>query len=231
MHENVANMSATAAIRWINPALSWVLAFCAIGAAVSPATGSEQRCSYQIHDSLYGSIGVYNNVIEKNGDATTVITEAHIRISLLGVVLYKQDVSRIERLVGGRLISFHGVTTENGKPTEVNGWAEADHFIVTSPSGKVTAPATIRSANPWFAAAEGGDTILMPDTGLISKMHASGGEETAITIDGATKQVRQYHIETAGPAEQYEVWMDKDGTPLMFNIKDRDGTDTFTLIR
>jgi len=215
----------------IKPALAWAVMICVVGVAVSSAAASEQRCSYQIHDSLYGMIGVYNNVIDRNGDATTVTTEAHVKVSLLGVVLYNQDVSRIERLVGGRLVSFHGVTTENGKPTEVNGWAEADHFIVTSPSGKVTAPATIRSANPWFAATEGGDTILMPDSGLISKMHASGGEETAITIDGATRQVRQYHIETAGPVEQYEVWMDKDGTPLKFNIKDQDGTDTFTLIR
>ena len=231
MHENVANMSATAAIRRISPAFSRALAICIIGATVSPAIASEQRCSYQIHDSLYGTIGVYNSVVDRNGDTTTVTTKVHVRISLLGVVLYSQDVSRIERMVGGRLVSFHGVTTENGKPTEVNGWAEADHFIVTSPSGKVTAPATIRSANPWFAGAQDGDTILMPDTGLISEMHASGGEEAAITIGGASRQVRQYHIETAGPAEQYEVWMDKDGTPLMFNIKDRAGTDTFTLIR
>jgi hypothetical protein len=229
MRENVANISATAAR--ISPALSWAIAICAIGAAGSPADASQRRCNYQIRDSLYGTIGIYSNTVDRSGDATTVTTEAHISVSLLGVVLYNQDVSRIERLVGGRLVSFHGITTENGKPMEVNGWAEADHFIVASPSGKVTAPATIRSANPWFAAAQGGDTILMPDTGLISKMHASGGEETAITIDGATRQVREYHIETAGPAEQYEVWMDKDGTPLMFNIKDRDGTDTFTLIR
>lgn len=231
MRGTTANIEATTGMHWIRSTLSGAVAICAIGATVSTAAASQQRCNYQIHDSLYGEIGIYSNTIEKSGDATTVTTEAHIRVSLLGAVLYNQDVSRIERWVGGRLVSFHGVTTENGKPTEVNGWAEADHFIVTSPSGKVIAPGTIRSANPWFAAAQGGDVILMPDTGLIAKMHASGGEETAITIDGASRQARQYHIETVGPSEQYEVWMDNDGTPLMFNIKDRDGTDTFTLIR
>ncbi|HYM35120.1 MAG TPA: DUF6134 family protein [Steroidobacteraceae bacterium] len=211
--------------------MSAIIAICAFGFANTSAIASQQRCNYQIHDSLYGRIGIYSNTIEKSGNSTIVTTEAHIRVSLLGVTLYNQDVSRTERWVAGRLMSFHGVTTENGKPVEVNGWAEADHFIVSSPNGKITAPATIRSANPWFAASSGGDTILMPDTGLVTKMHASGGEEMEIVIDGASRQVREYHIETAGPREQYDVWMDEDGTPLMFNLKDSDGTDTFTLVK
>lgn len=224
-------MRAITSLLWTRPALFGAVAICIVGGAVSSARASQQRCNYQIHDSLYGAIGIYSNTVEKSGDATTVTTEAHIKVSLLGVALYSQDVSRTERWVSGRMVSFHGVTTENGKPTEVNGWAEADHFIVTSPTGKVTAPGTVRSANPWFVATPGGDTLLMPDTGLIAKMHASGGEETAITIDGTSRQVRQYHIETAGAKERYEVWMDGNGTPLMFNIKDRDGTDTFTIVK
>jgi hypothetical protein len=62
-------------------------------------------------------------------------------------------------------------------------------------------------------------------------MHTSGGEETSITIDGALRQVRRYHIDASDAGEQYDVWMDSSGTPLMFNMKNRDGIDTFTLIK
>lgn len=205
----------------------------ALGAMVAPgpSVASSEQYTYRVHDSVYGSIGTYSNAVEKDGDATTVTTEVHIKVSVLGIVLYNQDVSRIERWDGDRLVYFHGVTTENGQPVEVDGRAEADHFVVTSPSGTVTAPATIRSANPRLAGAPGGDMILLPDTGLVTKVLTSGGEETSITIDGASSQARRYQIETADGGERYEVWMDDTGTPVMFNIKDGDGTVTFTLVK
>lgn len=215
----------------LSTVLSVAVAICAIVAAGSSAAASQDRYTYRVDDSIYGAIGTYSNDVEIIGDATTITTEVHIRVSLLGITLYNQDVSRIERWVDDRLVYFHGVTTENGQPTEVDGRAEADHFIVISPSGKVTAPGTTRSANPWSAGAPGGDTILMPDTGLIEKVHASVCEETSITIDGTSRRARRCQIETADGQERYEVWMDDSGTPMMFNIQDHVSTVTFTLVR
>lgn len=215
----------------LSTTLSGAVAIWTIIAAGSPAAASQDRYTYRVDDSVYGEIGTYSNDVEIVGDATTVTTEAHIRVSLLGITLYSQDVSRTERWAGDRLVYFHGVTAENGKPTEVDGQAEADHFVVVSPSGKVIAPATIRSANPWSAGAPGGDTLLMPDTGLIEKVHTSACEETSITIDGTSKRARRCQIETADGQERYEVWTDGSGTPVMFNIQDHVSTVTFTLVR
>jgi hypothetical protein len=72
--------------------------------------------------------------------------------------------------------------------------------------------------------------VLMPDTGAVTRVHTSGGEQTSMTIGGASVPVRRYQINSAD-GEQYEVWMDDQRTPVMFNIADRDGTTTFTLIR
>ena len=205
-------------------------ATCMLLAAGSSAAALQQRYTYRVQDSFYGEIGTYSNTIEKGGDATTITTEAHIKVSLLNVTLYSQDVSRVERRVGNRLVYFHGITTENGDPVQVDGRAEGEHFIITTPSGKVAAPATILTASPWSVSALSGDTMLMPDTGLVTKVHASGGEEASITVGDASKRVRRYQIDTVDGRERYEVWLDDQATPVMFRIRDLDGTVTFTLL-
>jgi hypothetical protein len=212
-------------------ALLSAVAICMLLAAGPSSAALQQRYIYRAQDRTYGAIGTYSNTVEKSGDATTIATEAHIKVTVLGIIFYRQDVSRIERQVGDRLVYFHGITTENGKPIEVDGRAEGEHFIVTTPSGKVTAPGSIRSANPWSAGMPGADMVLMPDTGLVVKVHASGGEETSIAIDGASMQVRRYQIDTVDGRERYEVWMDDQATPVMFSIQDRESAVTFTLVR
>jgi hypothetical protein len=210
-------------------ALAGAVAVVMMIAAGSSAAASEHRYTYRVDDSTYGEVGTYSNDVEIIGDTKTVTTEAHIKVSLLGIALYNQDASRIERWVDDRLLYFHGVTTENGRPTEINGYADADHFIVISALGKIAAPATIRPANPWIAGTPGGDTLLMPDTGLIEKVQANACEDATITIDGSPKPTRRCEVDAA--EERYNVWIDHSGTPLMFTIRDHATTVTFTLVR
>ena len=198
--------------------------------AAPAAAESQQRYRYRVNDAVYGAIGTYSYGVDKSADATTITTEARIRVAFLGIVLYSQDLSRIERWVGDRIVYFHGVTKENGHPIEVEGKAEGEQFVIVSPAGRVAAPATIRSASPWSAGAPGGDTVFLPDTGHVVKVRTSG-EDTSITFDGASRRVRRYQIDTVDGTERYEVWMDEHRTPVMFSIQDRQGTVKFTLIR
>src|ERR1043166_7039962 len=94
---------------------------------------AQQKMVYSVHHSRYGDIGTYSNSVEKAGDMTTVTTDAHIQVSLLGIVLYRQDAQRQERWNGSRLVSFHGVTTVNGKAMEVTGAAQGDQFVMMGP--------------------------------------------------------------------------------------------------
>ncbi len=201
-----------------------------VGLASGAAAASEQRLSYTVQMPPYGTIGTYRSVKQKNGDQTTITTEAHIKMSLAGFVLYRLEISRTEHQIAGRLVYFHGVTIENGKSVEVSGKGVGEHFIITSPSGTVTAPGTIRTSDPWSAGAPGADMVFMPDTGAVTRVHASGGEQTSMTIGGAAVLVRRYQINLADGREQYEVWMDDRRTPVMFKIEDGDGTTTFTLV-
>src|ERR1700687_1967892 len=154
--------------------LSFVVALIVLAAAMVvpalPASATPQKLVYQVQHPTYGKIGTLTNAIEKNGEQTTVTTNGSIRVSILGIVLYRQDFSRIEHWIGDRLMAFHGVTTVNGRATEVNGSAEGDHFVVTSPNGNSTAPATLRVANPWSANALKGSTMMTPDRGSIDNV-------------------------------------------------------------
>jgi hypothetical protein len=191
---------------------------------------SEQRVSYTVHMSPYGTIGTYQSTKRTEGRDTTITTKAHIKVSVAGVVLYRLELSRTERQAAGRLVYFHGVTTENGNAVEINGKAIDDGFIITSPQGTAIAPGTIRTSDPWSAGEAGTGLVFMPDTGAVKRVSTKGGELTAITIGGATLQVRRYQISTTDGSEQYEIWMDDRRTPVMFNIVDRDGTTTFTMV-
>src|SRR6266567_5593475 len=117
--------------------------------SVPALSASPERLVYRVQHSRYGNIGTYSNAIEKSGSATTVTTEAHILVSILGVVLYRQDIARQERWSADRLVSFHGVTTVNGKSIELTGSADGDRFVMMSPNGPIVAPASVRIANPW----------------------------------------------------------------------------------
>jgi hypothetical protein len=47
---------------------------------------------------------------QKNGEETTITTEAHIKVSLAGIVFYRLEMSRVERQIADRLVYFNGVT-------------------------------------------------------------------------------------------------------------------------
>jgi len=211
------------------PIIFGALTICAAIAGGFSATASEQRYTYRVHLAPYGDIGVYRSAVDDAGETRTITTEAHFKVSVLGITLYAQDLSRIERQVGNRLIYFHGVTVENGTSIELDGRAEADHFRLTSPSGSINAPATIRSSDPWSAGSFGRNIIFMTDTGVIAQAFTSGGEQTSIMINGASVRVRRYQIDTEDGQERYQVWIDDHQTPVMFNRVDNDGTVTFTL--
>jgi len=198
-------------------------------ASASPASAALQKFVYQVRHSTYGSIGTYTNSVETAGDKTTVTTEGRIRVSILGIVLYRQDFDRVERWVGERLMSFDGLTTTNGRATEVKGKADGDNFAVSSPIGTFMAPAMVKIANPWSEASLKGDTMMTPDRGQVEDVKVRPAEMTELAIKGSTVRARRYEIARITGEKRYDVWFDDEGTPVMFNVNTRRGMVTFTL--
>jgi hypothetical protein len=196
--------------------------FCAVSGNAAP-----MQLTYQVTHSTYGNIGTYSNAIEPGvGGATTVQTQAHIAVKVLGVTLHREDAQRTERWQGNRLISFAGVTNKGGAPVVVRGEARGDNFVINSPQGTVTAPATVHPANPWSANFLSSNTMMRPDSGKLERVRVSGGGEVMVEIDGRPVRARRYEV--TGES-RYAVWIDDQGVPIKFAADDGGGEVTFTL--
>jgi hypothetical protein len=198
-------------------------------ASAPPASAALQKFVYQVRHSTYGQIGTYTNSVETTGDRTTVTTEGRIRVSILGIVLYRQDFDRVERWMGERLMSFQGMTTTNGRAIEVKGEAEGEKFAVNSPNGSFMAPATVKLANPWSEIVLKGAAMLTPDRGLLEDVKVRPAEMTELSINGSKVRARRYEIARLTGEKRYELWLDDEGTTVMFNVNTRRGMVTFTL--
>jgi len=221
-------LSRAAFIRLCSIISMFVVAVSVMGSA-PPASAAPQKFVYQIRHSTYGRIGTYTNSVETTGDRTTVTTEGRIAVSILGIVLYRQDFDRVERWVGERLMSFQGLTTTNGRAFEVKGEAKGKNFAVDSPNGSFMAPAMVRLANPWSADVLKGEMMLTPDRGQLEDVKVNPGEVTELAIKGAKVRARRYEIARVTGERRYEIWLDAEGTPVMFNVNTRRGMVTFTL--
>ena len=204
---------------------SGILSAAPVVAAPAPAL----KLVYIAHHSRYGRIGTFTNTITRNGDETDVDCEVRIAVSYFGITVFRQNASRQEHWKGGRLVSFHGVTTTNGNSIQLNGSAQDDHFVLQRPDGEtVIAPATVRLANPWSAAALRGSSMFTPDRGRLDDVNVTTGSAD-IHIAGKPIHVTRYDVHLPDGEKKYEVDVDEGGTVDQFVIYNPGGTITFSL--
>jgi hypothetical protein len=197
-----------------------------LGLAGAAEAAAPMQLTYRVTHSVFGEIGTYTNTIEPSGGGTTVQTRAHFQVKMLGVNMYREDAQRTERWQGNRLVSFSGVTSKGNASTVIKGEARGNSFVINSPQGTITAPATVHPANPWSPNFLDSHTMMRPDDGRIERVQISGGEPTVINIDGRPVRTQKYVVSGAG---HYDVWLDGQGVPVKFAVDDDSGTVTFTL--
>jgi hypothetical protein len=198
----------------------------ALGLCLTAEAAVPMQLTYRVTHSVFGNIGTYVNTVEPSGGGTTVQTRAHFEVKMLGVNMYREDAQRTERWQGNRLISFNGVTSKGSGSTVVKGEARGNNFIISSPQGTITAPATVHPANPWSANFLNSNTMMRPDDGKIEQVRVSGGGETVLNIDGRSVRAQKYEV---NGTTRYDVWLDGHGVPVMFVVDDDSGKVTFTL--
>jgi hypothetical protein len=196
---------------------------------ITPALADAYRLDYAVNHSKYGNIGAFSNVVDTEGNSTTVTTNLSVQVKILGISAYHQTAQRVEKWDGGRLVFLHSLTTTKGKPVTVDGVAQGDHFMVSTAKGVEQAPANVKVANPWSPAAINGNTIIAPDDGTVSSMQISGPQVAMVQSANGSEPVKQYDIDVPALKEKYQVWFDSSGTPVKFDKIDNGGTVTFTL--
>ncbi len=200
-----------------------------VGVSSGPARAmaeSPRQLVYSVKHSIFGEIGTYSNLIEQAGALITIKTTAHFLVTALGVGLHREDAQRVEQFQGDRLMFFHGVTVKNGETTEIKGQASGNNFVIDGPAGQVTAPGSIKPANPWSTASIESNEMMRVDTGKVEKVTVTNGGQTNVDIDGASTPVREYDI---SGTTKYKVYIDNHDIPVMFIVDDDSGKVTFTL--
>jgi hypothetical protein len=194
--------------------------------AVAGRAAASETLAYRVHHSIYGNIGTYTNVIERRGDNTSVRSELHLAVKLLGVVVWRQEALRSEEWGQNRLISFDGVTVTNGKRVEIHGAARGDRFVIAAPGGTVEAPASVHPSNPWSAMVLTPGAMMSTSTGEVTTVGIIGGEAQAVEIAGKTLHLRQFDI--IGEKHRI-VWLDDNRVPVAFCTEERGAIVDFIL--
>ncbi len=196
--------------------------------AVPPALASSQRFEYRVEHPSHGNIGTYINRVERNGDRTTVESELHIAVKVLGVVVYRQEGRRIEHWQGERFVGFEGVTITNGERLEVRGEARANGFVITTPAGTTVAPLGVHPSNPWSPAVLNADYMMSTRTGQVTAVQVIAGAKAPAAFSAGSANLHQYEI--IDDKRQF-VWFDDRGTPIAFRTEERGTPIDFVLTR
>lgn len=199
----------------------------ALCACAGPARAETQIYTYAVEHPTFGRIGTFTNIVTESPDHAHVVSLLHIAIQILGFVVYRQDARRTEAWRGNRLISFHGVTTTNGKSFDVSGQARGNVFVITTPNGITVAPADVRPSDPWSPVVLHAHVMMSTKTGKIEPVQVIGGDEITATFDGQTRHVRRYMIEGR---KRGVVWLDNRGVPIAFKVWERNTPIQFVLI-
>lgn len=210
------------------------LALAALGCAVLPATTAgvrsdvtEKVYTYSVIHPTHGKIGTYRNRVVDDGKQTTVRNEIRVEVKILLVVAHEETSDTREVWKQGRLVSFSGVTQENGKKTTVTGEADGSKFLVETADGSKEAPADVYPNNPWSKKILSAKMLLGTKSGKLYRVHASSGEPRDVQLGERTVPTEYYRVE--GDAT-YELWFDKRGIAVKFSETDHNGLITFNLI-
>jgi len=178
-----------------------------------PALAGQQVYTYAVVHPLYGKIGTLTDTIERGQEETRIDSHLHIAVKLLGIVVSRQETDTTEIMRGNLLVSLQSVTTKDGRHFEVHGKAEGNRFIVNATTGSFVGPATIAPSDPWVLKRTGEQTVVFTDTGRITTMRISGGDDESVSINGVSVSAR--HFIVMGDKRQ-EVWLNKRGIPVKF---------------
>jgi hypothetical protein len=200
--------------RW----LQWASAFVVLlSVSAVPAQAGQQTYNYVVEHPTYGKIGTYSDTVTQDNGQTRIDTRLRVAVRVFGIVMHREDADRTEIWSGNRLVSFHSVTTTNGKPLLVDGTARGNAFVITSPFGTNVAPADVYTSNPWTARLSRPTvTMMSTKTGKLEQAHLVAADQEIEAVSGTPTPVRHFEIATD---KRQDVWLSPRDVPLHFRTE------------
>jgi len=205
------------------------LGFLAALGTSGAAEAAPQSYSYKIEHPSYGDIGTYTESVDDAGGFTHIDARLRVAVKILGMVAYHEESDRKETWRDGRLLAFDSITAKNGKRIAVHGEAQQNHFVVTSPSGTVVAPADIETSDPRVLKQPGPGVIITNKLGGVETVEVSGGEQATVSMGGLELPTRHFRVDTESTHDKWDVWLNDSGVPVKFRSMEEGTPIEFTL--
>jgi hypothetical protein len=199
----------------------------ALGLPAVPAVAGQQTYTYVVEHPTYGKIGTYSDTVTQDKDSMRIDTRLRVAVRIMGIVMHREEADRTEIWKGDRLVSFHSLTTTNGKTLLVDGEARGDEFVINSPFGVKVAPADVYPSSPWTARLNRQSaTMMSTKTGKLEQARLVAADQSVETVSGMPTPIR--HIGIASDKRQ-DVWLNPRDVPVRFRTEVGGTSIDFTL--
>jgi hypothetical protein len=193
-------------------------------AAILLGPGPAEACThppgaveYVIKHETYGEVGRHDMTFSCAGDDLVVETRIEGEVKVLTVPIFERDARYREVWRGDRLLAFDSHYVDNGEVYEVKARADGEHTIIEGRRGRIEAPATIVSNDPWNFAVLDRPLLFDTQRGRLQHVRVTpAGEETITTAGGRKISARKFVM--SGDLDR-ELWYDKDGNWLQSRLE------------
>lgn len=214
--------------RSVRFALSMTAAIaCAFAVASARAEAPTGVFTYTIHNDRFGEVGVYTNVVRREGASIVVESRTDIAIRVLFVTVFRLSAASTAVWRRGRIVRFESSTDDDGRKYKVSARADGERLVIEGAAGTVVGPAGVYPHNPWNMGILGADAIMSPKSGRLFPMKISAGRAADIDIAGEISNTMTYRIDTD---RRTWVWYDRDGVPVKFVMERKRGRELLTFM-
>ncbi len=182
---------------------------------------------YGITHPSFGDIGVYTNIITRDGDRVIVATTLEVEVSLLYLVVHHVEAERTQTWRDGRLMGYDSRTVRNGEEIRVRGRAVDDAFVIERPRGRALLPPDVFPTNPWSIQITRATSVMASENGELRNLWVIEGAKQRLEIKGEPRTAR--HFRVRGDMEQ-DIWYDDNDVPVKFIYSMGEDRVTFTLL-
>jgi len=126
----------------MKPRLGWLLgpiAAVLMGfGAVSEAMCAEVRTgvfTYTIHNERFGEVGVYTNVVRREGASIIVENRTEIAVRFVFVIVYYFSATSTAVWERGRIVRYEAFTDDDGQKSKVSARADGEQVVIDGAAG------------------------------------------------------------------------------------------------
>ena len=167
-------------------------------------------------------VGRHIVAFDKKGEAVRARSSFYVKITFLGLSLYKFDYRSEALWDGGKMKAIDILIDDDGTQAEINATQQADRLWVNGKIQKITVSSDVFPTNHWNKHVLTQSTVFNTLTGELNRVTiTNAGEETVAVRGGALRATRyDYDGEL-----KLTSWYDRRGRWVKMKFKAKDNSD------